>query len=229
MRRLFMTLGLAYLLMAPTLAAAQQATPVTTQATPAAGEDISLLFVQTASSSTLTPLESPDGEATHELVLQERSDQTIFFADRPNRQVGTMPTTALLDMFAAEPDNPPNAALVALNEAGEEEIIVLELLSGTEDATTGELTYQVKLLADYTELELGLVSEPVTDVTEARSYGDTSLFIDSLQEISDRLQESMNAPGVPPQNVLLCMIWRDKVSLTPPGSPLPAPPAGGCG
>jgi hypothetical protein len=38
--------------------------------------------------------------------LQERSDQTIYFADRPNHQVGTMPTTDVLDMFAAEPDNP---------------------------------------------------------------------------------------------------------------------------
>jgi hypothetical protein len=63
MRRLFVNLGLACLLMAPTLAAAQQAIPVTTQATPGAGEPVSLLFVQTASSSTLTPLESPDGEA----------------------------------------------------------------------------------------------------------------------------------------------------------------------
>jgi hypothetical protein len=180
MRRIFIVLGLACLLMAPTLAVAQDATPVARQATPAAGEDISLLFVQTAAGSTLTPLESPDGEATHELVLQERSNQTLYFSDRPNRVVGTIPTTDMLALFAVEPDNPPNAALVALNEAGEEEIIVLELLSGEEDATTGELSYQVKLLADHTELEFGLVTDPVTDVTEGRSYGETSLFIDDV-------------------------------------------------
>jgi hypothetical protein len=91
---------------------------------------------------------------------------------------------------------------VALNEAGEEEIIVLELLSGTEDASTGELIYQVKLLADYTELEFGLVSVPVTDVTEARSYGDTSLFIDSFQEVFDEIKEPPHGAGGLPRRFL---------------------------
>jgi hypothetical protein len=171
MRRLLLTFGIATLLLTPSAAVAQVATPVTEEA-------IESLFVQTASGSTLTPLDTPAGEATHELVLQERSDQTVYFADRPSRLVGTVPTSDVLAAFAAEADSPPNAALVALNEAGEEEIIVLELLSSEEDATTGEVTYQVALLSDYTEFEYELESEPVTEVTESRSYGATSLFID---------------------------------------------------
>lgn len=176
-----MTPGLACLLLAPTVAVAQDATPVTTQATPTDEETIELLFVLTASSSTLAPLESTDGEATHELVLQERSDQAIYFADRPNRQVGTMPTSQMLEIFAAQPDNPPNAVLVGMTEDGEEEIIVLELPSGEENTATGEITYQVKLLADYAELDFELKSEPVAEVTETRVYGDTSLFIDRVR------------------------------------------------
>lgn len=160
-------------------AAAQDATPVA--ATPVTDDEpIEVLLVQTYTQSTLTPLTDGENGATHELVLSVGSDQTIYFADHPNREVGTLPTTDAVDAFTAEPDNPPNAALVAQTVDGAEEIIVFEILNGELDTATGDLTYQVLVLTEFSEVDLVLESEPVADLAEAREYAASHLFIDDI-------------------------------------------------
>lgn len=176
LRRVFAFVAACVLLLSSVVAAAAQgATPA---ATPVGDDAIPVLFVQTGMSSTLTPLDAPASEATHELTVTGGTDRSIYFADRPNREVGTLPTTAMVDAFNAEPDNPPNAALVAQTADGGEEIIVVVLLGGELDAATGDVTYQVALLADFTGVDVELESQPVTDITEAREYGSSHLFID---------------------------------------------------
>ncbi len=179
MRRTFtavLTLCLLFVASA-TSVTAQDATPAS--ATPVTDDAIEILLVQTATGGTIAPVEESGAEgATHELVLTGSPDQTIYFADRPNREVGTMPTAYVIEEFNAQSDDPPNAALVVQTVDGTEEIYVLELLSGDVNAETGDVTYQVALLADYSGLDVALESEPVADVTEALEFESSRLFID---------------------------------------------------
>ena len=163
-------------------ATAQDATPES--ATPVVDRAVKLLFVQTGMSSTIQPLEEAGtGGATHELTLREGPDQTIFFANRPDRVVGTVPSADAIDVLTADhPDGPPNAALVGHREDGTEEIIVLELMSGYFDPETHEVHYEVVLLADYEELNFDLEQTPVPDVDETREFGVTTLFIDDVND-----------------------------------------------
>jgi len=75
-------------------------------------------------------------------------------------------------------DDPPNAALVAETADGQAEIVVVKLLGAGGDGADGELTYQVQLLEDLTELDMELVAEPVTELEAGREYGAGHLFID---------------------------------------------------
>jgi hypothetical protein len=112
-------------------------------------EDMEALFVQTAASMT-----SGGGRIT----LEGLSPSTLYFADRPKREVGHMPTRQFVDVwgegdnsFAA---NPPNAVL-SFAEPGdrlpEDAVVVIqdpqlngdvlsyriELLDGSMPSTTG--------------------------------------------------------------------------------------------
>ena len=155
--------------------AAQSATPV---ATPVGDDAIPVLFVQTGTGSTLAPLDAPDGEATHELTISGGTDQSVFFADRPNREVGSVPTIDMVDSFNDAPGSPPNAALLVQTADGAEEIVVVVLLSGEVDAATDDVIYQVGVLSDFTGVDVELESQPVSSITEAREYGTSHLFID---------------------------------------------------
>ncbi|MBA3380037.1 MAG: hypothetical protein H0T93_14250, partial [Chloroflexia bacterium] len=70
----------------------QPATPVSTPA----DEGIELLFVQIYAASTLSP-SSDDGVLA--MVLEGATGETIYFADRPDRQVGTIATGTFIDIF----------------------------------------------------------------------------------------------------------------------------------
>ena len=113
-------------------------------------EDIEALFVQTARGLT-----SDGGQA---VTLHGISPSTIYFADRPQREVGHMSTTRFVDIWG-EGDNsfaadPPNAVLsfAEPNDRPPEEVVVtirdpqldgdslryeVTLLDGTLPSTTG--------------------------------------------------------------------------------------------
>src|SRR5690348_6722895 len=113
-------------------------------------EDIEALFVQTAASLT-----SEGGKA---MTLHGLSPSTIYFADRPQREVGHMATRHFVDLwgegensFAADPPN----AVLSFAEPGDrtpEEVVVtirdpslvgdslsyqVDVLDGTLPTTTG--------------------------------------------------------------------------------------------
>jgi hypothetical protein len=146
-------------------ASAQDATPETT---PETDEDPVFMFVQTAASgrgevnpSAGTPVADgtpvPAGGASFLLTLEGHSGQTIYFSDRPDRIVGTLPTQESLGGLGFTPENPPNAALVAEFKAGDG-VVVLELIEPVYDEASGALTYGVHELATY----VGDNLEPVT-------------------------------------------------------------------
>ncbi|MBA2470121.1 MAG: hypothetical protein H0V37_12010, partial [Chloroflexia bacterium] len=107
-------------------AAAQVGTPVATPVESPEANRTYFLFVQTFSSGTLQP-HANDAEM-YTLTLTGAAAQTVYFSDRPERIIGTVPTPQFLEGLGFTPTNPPNAALVAQTDAGED-IVVVELLN----------------------------------------------------------------------------------------------------
>jgi hypothetical protein len=163
--------------------AAQEATPA---ATPAAGEfdPIEYLFVQSFESGTIAPKEGEDGAFT--LTLQHGLGQTLYFSDRPARDVGATPTAQFLEGLGFSPSNPPNAALVVEPAPGQTDIAVVELLNPVYDPAGPGVTYEVKVLADWEDsLEMGFSEAPTDLAALAPSFGAAHLFIDGIFDCKD--------------------------------------------
>jgi hypothetical protein len=146
--------------------------------------DAEFLFVQTFESGTWAPKSGEDG--TFLLTLTGHAAQTVYFSDRPERIVGTLPTPQFLDNLGFTPANPPNAALVAQTNDGED-VVVVELLNPvyTEDfGPDGDVTvtYEARVLADYAAAGLAHLAARQTDATVPASFGPTSLFIDDCPD-----------------------------------------------
>jgi len=167
--------GLAALLAGglPARSLAQAGTP---GASPAANETpIEFLYIQNFDSGTLLPKEG--GEGVYELVLRGGTDQTVYFADRPERQVGVAPTARVLAAIGFDPANPPNAGLVARTPDGER-VIIFELMDPRRDEALETLTYDVRPLADYAGEGLRDLAVKQSDEALPKSFGVASLFID---------------------------------------------------
>ena len=111
---------------------AQDATP----ATPVGSDDGmaadgSVLFVQTASGGSFVPnpeigtpevagTPTPGGGADYLLTLEGHPGGTVYFTDRPERVFGEAPTERFLEGLGFGAEDPPNAALVAQTESGED-------------------------------------------------------------------------------------------------------------
>ena len=167
--------GLAALLAGglPARSLAQAGTPA---ASPAANETpIEFLYIQNFDSGTLLPKEGGDG--VYELVLRGGTDQTVYFADRPERQVGVALTARVLAAIGFDPANPPNAGLVARTPDGER-VIIFELMDPRRDEALETLTYDVRLLADYAGEGLRHLAMKQSDEALPEAFGPASLFID---------------------------------------------------
>jgi hypothetical protein len=103
-------------------------------------EDIEALFVQSAAG-----FSSNDGTVT----LHGVSPSTIYFADRPKREVGHMPSRLFVDLWSegenSFADDPPNAVLSYLEPDGtapEDTVVVIRDPKLVGD----ELTYAIEVL-----------------------------------------------------------------------------------
>jgi hypothetical protein len=160
------------------------------QGTPTAGvalaADNATLFVQTAAGGTFLPntLATPDGatHGTHLLTLSGHPGQTIGFSDRPQRNFGQLATPAFLEALGFTPENPPNAALVVSTPAGEDDILVLELLNPSYDAEANLLLYEAKILGEYAGEVLAPVTVRQQDQELASEFDHASLFIDDCAD-----------------------------------------------
>jgi hypothetical protein len=154
---------------APATSAAQGATPV-------AGDDVELLFVQSFSGGTVAP-SGEDGAYT--MTLEGGLGETIYFSDRPNREVGAAPTSEFITVFDTTTDDPPNAALVAGDM-----ILVAELTSASLDEASGTLTYEATLLGEEDvdmQFEHAMADAPTGEVALETSH----LFIDGVDQCCD--------------------------------------------
>ena len=167
-------------------AVAQDATP------DPLSDDATFLFVQSAASGTFaanpgagtptaegTPVAGGGGD--YLLTLEGHAGNTVYFSDRPERIFGSAPTQRFLDGLGFAPSNPPNAALVTNDENGNEDVLVVELLTPTYDADNGTITYGVNLLSDY-EGGLDFVANRQGDEDLAPTFGTSSLFIDDCPD-----------------------------------------------
>jgi hypothetical protein len=169
---------------------AQDATPTAQGATPAASpgaaneEKTEFLFVQTFEDGTLVP--KPGEKDIFVLTLNNGSDQTAYFSDRPQRIVGAIPTARFLAGLNFSPENPPNAAMIA-NTDGGEDVVVVELFSPVYaqafgDPPTTKLTYDVRILDHYRGEGLAYLARQQGHATLAGGFGSANLFIDDCSD-----------------------------------------------
>lgn len=134
--------------------------------TPEAGEEIELLFVQTAGSGTLTP-----SDQGYTLSFRHDTGQTIYFSDRPERLTGLVPTAELVSQWPFEAESPPNAALAISNPEDANAQVFVGVLSNPEwDAATATLSYGFWNLTDDIP---AATPTPIPD-----SFESATLFID---------------------------------------------------
>lgn len=173
--------GAAFAALGTSVAHARQATPNATPVASPVPTDtgrVPFLFVQSASSATFTG----SAEATYHLTLQEHTGGTVYFSDRPERIFGEAPTQQFLDGLGFPPDNPPNAAIVTSGADGTGDVLVVELRNPAFDATTGDLSYDVTPLENYSSDGLAFAASNQADMTLSSQLGSTSLFIDDCPD-----------------------------------------------
>lgn len=158
-------------------ATAQTSTPEVVEVEPWDGEKTTYLFVQSFHAGSIVPTEGAEGRYT--VTLEQGTGQTIYFGDRPSRDVGTTDTTQFLEGLGFSEANPPNAAMILETSPGESDVAVVELYNPTIAPDTGTVTYDVEVLENWRQdLELGLQEDPTDLATLAPEFGAAHLLID---------------------------------------------------
>jgi len=131
-------------------------------------ESVSYLFVQEAEGGTLVEEEGGD----YTLTLQDVSESTVVFSDRPVRDAFTMTTAEFVESFSVDfAGDPPNASLsFELATGGAPSVAVFTIDHPIYNEGAGTLSYRVK--------DIGLSREDSANLPA--SFGPASLFIDSL-------------------------------------------------
>jgi len=103
------------------------------------------IFIQEASSGSFVN----DSSGNYTLTMTDVVPYTIFFADRPARDVGFAPMDKFLKGFDFGASNPPNAALILSEENETSDMMIVELTKPQYNNATRTLTYTASLLKDY--------------------------------------------------------------------------------
>ena len=108
-------------------------------------QTVTFIFIQEGTSGSFVN----DGSGNYTLTMTDVVPYTIFFADRPARDVGFAPMDKFLKGFDFGASNPPNAALILPEENETSDTVVVELTNPQYNNATGTLTYNAKQLKDY--------------------------------------------------------------------------------
>jgi hypothetical protein len=141
-----------------------------------------MLFLQAFQAGGIAPKDGADER--YVLTLEHGLGHTIYFSDRPHREVGAAPTPEFLAGLGFPEDNPPNAALVVEGAAGETEIAVLALYAPAYDEASRTATYEAEVLQTWQRsVQEGFV-EATTDLAQRLpSFGAAHLFIDGCNDL----------------------------------------------
>ena len=160
--------------------AAQDATP-----SPEDGHQ-EFLFVQLAEQGSWLP--SPNEEDVFLLTLTGATSQIVFFSDRPQRIVGSAPASQVFAALGFTPGNAPNAAIVAQDENGERDVLVVELFDpilsqefGSEQAVT--IVYKARVLDESAGNNLDEWQLSQQDDRLTHDFTNVSLFIDDCPDL----------------------------------------------
>jgi len=144
------------------------------------GKESMYLFVQNAHSGTLVPASA--GENLFMLTLNGVSPQTIYFSDRPERDVGQVDMASFLDAMCGDKENPPNAALEILDGDEDGDVVVVELIDYEYDAEKESLQYSVRILEE-PDHSLAVYNER-HDTSIPETFGEVALFIDDCGDVT---------------------------------------------
>jgi len=127
---------------------------------------VEFLSIQNTQSGSISQI----NETAYTLELNNVSDSTILFSDRPERIVTSISTAGFVGNWTAGPNSfesdVPNDALIVENtETGELETAVIESFNPMYDANTNTLTYTI-------------VAENATSINLPSEFGQTVLVID---------------------------------------------------
>jgi len=107
------------------------------------------IFIQEGSSGSFVN----DGSGNYTLTINDVIPYTIFFADRPARDVGFAPMDEFLKGFtfgsSFEAGSPPNAAVIVPDENETSDMVVVQLIQPQYNNATRTLTYKAKQLKEY--------------------------------------------------------------------------------
>jgi hypothetical protein len=161
---------------------AQDATPVAESES----DNQEFLFVQMADTGAWIP--SPDEDDVFLLTLAGTGNQTMFFSDRPQRILGTVPTERLFDVLSFTPENAPNAAIVTHDETGARDVLVVELFDpiltqslGDDPSTT--VTYKARMLNSDAASNLQEWQFAQQDDQLDPTFTDVSLYIEDCVQL----------------------------------------------
>ena len=181
-------------------------------ATPEADEHQAFLFVQLADTGAWIPSSEEDGVFL--LTLAGAGNQTLFFSDRPQRIVGTVPTERLFDALSFTPENAPNAAIVVHDETGERDVLVVELFHPTLTQSFGDdpgttVTYKARVLDSFVGNNLQEWQSDQQDVQLDHTFTDVSLFIDDCVQLIWCNRDYHSWGPVPGGPISLCWDWHE--------------------
>ena len=131
--------------------------------------EVKFLFIQSAQSGSVSEV----NDTTSNLELNDVSNKTILFSDRPNRIVGSANTTDFIGNWSLGPDNfavdPPNAVLVVDDEIQQrQDYAIIELFNPQYDPEANTLRYDIIAENATTTASIDLPSE----------FGQSTLVID---------------------------------------------------
>ncbi|MGD1836271.1 MAG: hypothetical protein ACPKQO_11190 [Nitrososphaeraceae archaeon] len=99
--------------------------------------------IQHANSGTISEI----NETAYTLELNDVSDKTIFFSDRPDRIIKSINTTDFIGNWSTGSDSfvvyAPNAALVVDEKDRQQDIVIIELFNPVYDSDKKVLKYEV--------------------------------------------------------------------------------------
>jgi len=131
--------------------------------------ELRFLFIQSAQSGSLSQI----NDTAYTLELNDVTDKTVSFSDRPYRIVESIDTSEFVGNWSTGEDSfaidPPNAALVVLDNSditSEEDIALIELFNPVYDEEANALTYDA-------------IPDNATSIDLPDEFGQATMIIDS--------------------------------------------------
>jgi hypothetical protein len=139
------------------------------------------IFIQEGSSGSFVN----DSSGNYTLTMTDVVPYTIFFADRPARDVGFAPMDKFLKGFSFGASNPPNAAIILPEENETSDMVIVELTKPQYNNTTRTLTYTARQLKEYS-FESGWFQDQLSkvDASIPERFGRVVLVIDDCPCVS---------------------------------------------